>query len=134
GEDGKVLKQIVDKPVFRATLVKYADLLCERPMGQAKLTFSGKVVSDGNSVVGGNTTGGGNGDSNSEPSFFTVTFDSLGGSAVAEQIVKPNGYAVQPISPTKTSFTFDGWYHNGKKFTFASTPITGDITLVASWL
>ena len=38
GEDGKVLKQLADKPVFRATLVKYADLMCYRPAGQARLT------------------------------------------------------------------------------------------------
>ncbi|MDE6060737.1 MAG: phage major capsid protein, partial [Clostridia bacterium] len=135
GESGSVLHQVPGKACYSATLVKYADLLCERPMGQAKLTFSGKIVSDDNNVGGGNTSvGGDNGNTNSEPSFFTVTFDALGGSTVSEQIVKPNGYAVQPISPTKTSYTFDGWYYNGKKFMFATTPITGDITLVASWL
>lgn len=34
GEDGKVLSQIPGKPVYTATLVKYADLLCSRPCGQ----------------------------------------------------------------------------------------------------
>ncbi len=34
GEDGKVLKQIPGKPVYTATLVKYAELMCERPCGQ----------------------------------------------------------------------------------------------------
>ncbi len=38
GEDGKVLKQLADKPVFRATLVKYAELMCYRPAGQARLS------------------------------------------------------------------------------------------------
>ncbi len=38
GEDGKVLKQLSDKPVFRATLVKYAELMCYRPAGQARLS------------------------------------------------------------------------------------------------
>lgn len=38
GEDGKVLKQIAGKPVYTATLVKYAELLCYRPCGQAKLS------------------------------------------------------------------------------------------------
>lgn len=38
GEDGKILKQIPNKPVYRATLVKYADLLCSRPWGQVKLS------------------------------------------------------------------------------------------------
>ncbi len=38
GEDGKILKQIPGKPVYTATLVKYAELMCERPNAQAKLS------------------------------------------------------------------------------------------------
>lgn len=38
GEDGKVLKQIANKAAYSATLVKYAELLCTRPAGQAQLT------------------------------------------------------------------------------------------------
>ncbi len=38
GEDGRVIKQVIDKPVYRATLVKYAELLCSRPCGQAVIT------------------------------------------------------------------------------------------------
>ena len=38
GEDGKILKQIPGKPVYTATLVKYVELMCERPCAQAKLT------------------------------------------------------------------------------------------------
>lgn len=34
GEDGKILKQVPGKPVYTATLVKYAELMCERPNGQ----------------------------------------------------------------------------------------------------
>ena len=36
-EDGKILKQVADKPVYKATLVKYAELICSRPCGQAVL-------------------------------------------------------------------------------------------------
>ncbi len=38
GEDGKIIRQTVGYPVYTATLVKYADLICDRPAGQAKLT------------------------------------------------------------------------------------------------
>ncbi len=38
GEDGKILKQIPGKPVYTATLVKYAELMCERPNGQGMLS------------------------------------------------------------------------------------------------
>ncbi len=37
GDDGRVLKQIPGKPVYSATLVKYAELLCSRPCGQGVL-------------------------------------------------------------------------------------------------
>ncbi len=37
-EDGKILKQVSGKPVYQATLVKYAELICENPAAQAKLT------------------------------------------------------------------------------------------------
>ncbi len=39
GEGGTVLHQVANKAIYTATLVKYADLLCERPMGQAKIKF-----------------------------------------------------------------------------------------------
>lgn len=38
GERGNVLKQVANKPVYTATLVKYADIICSRPAGQAKIT------------------------------------------------------------------------------------------------
>jgi hypothetical protein len=38
GEDGKILKQVAGKAVYTATLVKYAELICSRPNGQAMLS------------------------------------------------------------------------------------------------
>ncbi len=111
GEGGTVLHQIPSKACYSATLVKYADLLCERPMGQAKLTF-----------IGDDT-----------PSYYTVNFNSMGGSPVESQIVLPGTCAVAPTSPTKSGVSFDGWLKNGSKFYF-TTPITEDTTLTASWL
>lgn len=37
-EDGKILKQVAGKPVYTATLVKYAELVCQRPCGQGMIT------------------------------------------------------------------------------------------------
>ncbi len=37
-EDGKILKQNAGKPTYTATLVKYADLICSKPCGQAMLS------------------------------------------------------------------------------------------------
>ena len=36
-EDGKVLKQVPGKPIYTATLVKYAELMCERPFAQGMI-------------------------------------------------------------------------------------------------
>ena len=38
GDDGKILQQIPGKPVYTATLVKYAELLCGKPYGQGMLS------------------------------------------------------------------------------------------------
>lgn len=38
GNDGKVIKQKDNYPVYTATLVKYAELICNRPNSQAKLS------------------------------------------------------------------------------------------------
>ena len=40
-EDGKILKQIPGKAAYSATLVKYAELICRKPCGQAMLTNFG---------------------------------------------------------------------------------------------
>ena len=37
-DDGRVLRQVPGKPLYTATLVKYADLICARPCGQAMLS------------------------------------------------------------------------------------------------
>ena len=37
-EDGRVIRQTLGKPTYQATLVKYADIICNKPRGQAKIT------------------------------------------------------------------------------------------------
>ena len=63
---------------------------------------------------------------------YTVSFDSKGGTKVDSQIVEHGSTATKPRNPHRNDYTFKGWYLDGKKFDF-STPITGDITLVARW-
>lgn len=38
GEDGRVIRQTLGKPTYQATLVKYADIICNKPRGQAMIT------------------------------------------------------------------------------------------------
>ena len=66
---------------------------------------------------------------------FTVTFDSKGGSAVASQTVKEGEKAVKPANPTRSNYTFEGWFTDEtlkNPYDF-NTPVTGDITLYADW-
>ncbi len=70
-----------------------------------------------------------------QPTMYTVTFDSEGGSAVASQEIEEGHNATEPTAPTKDNHNFGGWYTDEEctsAFSF-STPITGDITLHAKW-
>jgi len=65
----------------------------------------------------------------------TVTFDSQGGSAVEPQTVLSGKAATQPANPTKTGYTFDGWYKEAAGTTAwnFSDKVSDDITLYAKW-
>jgi len=64
-----------------------------------------------------------------------VKFDSQGGSAVQNQIVRDGDKAEEPPKPVRKGYDFDGWYAD-KEFTNLfnfSTLITDSITLYAKW-
>ncbi len=46
GEDGRILKQTQGYPTYSATLVKYAELICDRPCGQAKISSIKASIAD----------------------------------------------------------------------------------------
>ena len=64
---------------------------------------------------------------------WVVTFDTAGGSAVADQAVTPGSCARRPADPANPGFKFEGWFDaDGNEYDF-STPVTGDLTLYAQW-
>ena len=66
---------------------------------------------------------------------YTVTYESNGGRTIPSQAVKYNETANKPADPTKSGYTFAGWYTEEKltnKYDFAA-PVTGNITLYAKW-
>jgi len=74
--------------------------------------------------------------------IYTVIFDSQGSTlpsnpASKSVIVPDTTIDVLPLAPTKTGYTFAGWYTEinggGEPFT-ASTLVSGDITIYACWL
>lgn len=67
--------------------------------------------------------------------YFTVTFNSNGGSEVAAQTVEEGMTAVEPEAPTLDGYTFVGWYADEEltqEYNFAAA-VTADITLYAKW-
>ncbi len=67
---------------------------------------------------------------------FYVTFDTRGGSEVAQQKLRHGEHAQEPETPTKPGYTFDGWYLESNEeasWNFAVDTVAGDLTLVAHW-
>lgn len=73
-----------------------------------------------------------NNDNNSTAKYFTVSFNSNGGSKVKSQSVLSGKTASKPANPSRSGYTFAGWTLNGKTYSFSSK-VTSNITLVASW-
>ena len=67
-----------------------------------------------------------------EVKTYTVTFNSNGGSNIESQTVIENDKAYQPNNPTKSGYTFEGWYLGKNKYNF-NTSVTSNITLTAKW-
>ncbi len=64
---------------------------------------------------------------------YTVSFNSDGGSAVAEQYIEKGMKATKPTAPTKADHVFDGWYNGETKWNFDTDTVNGNVTLTAKW-
>ena len=63
---------------------------------------------------------------------YTVTFDSNGGTNVANQTVKQGEKAKKPTNPTKTGYKFIEWLLDNKTYDFDNV-VSRNITLVARY-
>ena len=61
-----------------------------------------------------------------------VTFNTDGGTSVAEEKVLRGQKVTNPAAPTKSGHTFTGWYLGNEKYNF-DTPVTAPLTLTARW-
>ena len=66
------------------------------------------------------------------PNGYEVVFNTDGGSAIAPIVVNYGSPVVNPGNPTKTGYTFAGWYVGETEYDFA-TPVTDHITVTAKW-
>jgi len=70
------------------------------------------------------------------PNSYTVSFNSNGGSAVADQVIGINGKATEPIAPTKAGHTFAGWFKDlafTDEWNFDTVVVMENTTLYAKW-
>ena len=67
--------------------------------------------------------------------YYTVSFETNGGSAVLEQVIVSGELATKPTDPTRDHYTFVGWFIDVDLLTIFdwTTPITEDTTLYAKW-
>jgi uncharacterized repeat protein (TIGR02543 family) len=69
------------------------------------------------------------------PTEYTVTFDSHGGSAVADLTENEGTQVEEPATPTKTGYTFQGWFSaetGGTKYPWPHT-LNEDLAMHAQW-
>ncbi|QIK61870.1 hypothetical protein G7068_00560 [Leucobacter viscericola] len=68
------------------------------------------------------------------PQTYTVSFESNGGSGVDPIEGVLHGAVVSaPVDPSRDGHTFAGWTLDGASYDFASSPVTADIVLHATW-
>jgi uncharacterized repeat protein (TIGR02543 family) len=68
--------------------------------------------------------------------YYAVNFNTNGGTAVSSIYAKQNSAITAPANPTKTDYTFQGWYKEPEcinEWNFSTDTVTGDITLYAKW-
>lgn len=64
--------------------------------------------------------------------FYTIIFDSNGGSEVAQQTISPGELVTKPTDPVRDGYIFVGWYNGTAEFDF-SKKVSQDMTLTAKW-
>ncbi len=66
-----------------------------------------------------------------------VRFETNGADAIAKIKVTKGTKATAPDEPTRTGYTFYGWYQeadfSGEEFDFETTTVSGEMTLYAKW-
>ncbi|MDE6442511.1 MAG: leucine-rich repeat protein [Clostridia bacterium] len=81
----------------------------------------------------GNTDANGGGGED-KGTYYTVTFDSRGGSAVESQRIREGNPAVRPQTPIKEGYYLTGWFkENDTEWNFDTDRVNDNITLYAGW-
>lgn len=84
-----------------------------------------------NDNAGNNPNGGATEDTGT---YYTVTFDSRGGSTVESQRIREGNPVVRPKTPTNSGYFLTGWFkQDNTEWNFDTDRVNSDITLYAGW-
>ena len=67
-----------------------------------------------------------------ETVYYTVTFDSRGGSEVPSQKIEKGKTAQKPADPAREGYTFEGWFDGETEYDFTKA-VEKNFTLSAKW-
>ncbi|WP_448921464.1 choice-of-anchor J domain-containing protein [Eubacterium sp.] len=94
--------------------------------------FKGDVENNG-TITGGTFLGKVTGNGTiADSATVNVNFDLDGGTGTTLQKVLRGQKLTEPTKPSKSAYTFDGWYNGEQKYDF-DTPVFSEITLTAKW-
>ena len=68
---------------------------------------------------------------------YAIAFNSQGGSVVSDKSIEYNNVITEPTAPTKTGYTFGGWYKEEgclNAWNFITDKVTSDTMLYAKWV
>jgi len=68
--------------------------------------------------------------------YYAVFFNSNGGGNIAAQIIESGNNIIMPATPSRTGFTFEGWYSNAaltNPWNFGTSTVSSITTLFARW-
>ncbi len=132
---GKQLLSILLCASMMGGLISQSSSTVEALEGDYSATINTTVSVDDNDLVLTAVVTYSLNDSSIEGTYYTVTFDTNGGSSVDSQKVAEGEKASVPVDPEKDGYAFIGWYvSNGysQPFDF-DQEITGDVTVYAKW-
>jgi uncharacterized repeat protein (TIGR02543 family) len=111
-------------------------------LGSCASPSGGREISNVNTNGGGQEDNDGQGNNGDEdggsitPESFTVRFNSMGGSAIADQTVVSGGTVIQPENPVRGGNSFNGWYTEAigiSSWNFDDDTVSKAMTLYAKW-
>lgn len=66
--------------------------------------------------------------------YYTVTYDTNGGSSIEPRQVSAEGLLPDPGVPEREGYLFGGWTHDGVSVKFGITQVKGDMVVRANWI